>query len=575
VKTISLKKVSAVAVASLGFGLLSVVPAQADATPPIYISTATTVAGTALSATTLASGVSRTLSPVATDAVATITAPAGSAIVFTITSAAAFIATDIVDIQANGITYVRDTAVSAATSTAVTSWTTPTVAGTYNGNIRVYAGESGGPTLATPNNSSAGGVFDIAFTLTLTDLSAFSAGRTTLYYAEGTTTATADTTLLGASASKTVGTQVANILVDLNRADGTAYGAGTFYAYMTGPGLLDIAADDTDKNGDDNTSGSCTADCRSDSIASDANVNIQVVADGTGGVGTVNMYIVLADGVTKVTLPSRTVNFYGSVATLTVKQNMSIVKSAGSTTGYTGTAPGATDIVAVAITAKDSDGNVVCGAAPSAQSSDASVIALSTVTEDDGISDYSVGKCVSIGQITTGVNATSGQTATLTYRKLVSGVYVTAAPLTFKVASGTPKTVALTLDKATYAPGEKATLTVTMKDASGNLVSDGSHSAALDTWAASGSIQGLPSATAPVTINGVKTYTVYAPVIGGKFSINATLGTGVAAGATITSAEASVTDGNAGLLTQIDALNAKIVALNALIAKIMKKLGVK
>jgi hypothetical protein len=37
----------------------------------------------------------------------------------------------------------------------------------------------------------------------------------------------------------------------------------------------------------------------------------------------------------------------------------------------------------------------------------------------------------------------------------------------------------------------------------------------------------------------------------------------------------SVLDGNAALLTQIDALNAKIVALNALIAKIMKKLGVR
>jgi hypothetical protein len=32
---------------------------------------------------------------------------------------------------------------------------------------------------------------------------------------------------------------------------------------------------------------------------------------------------------------------------------------------------------------------------------------------------------------------------------------------------------------------------------------------------------------------------------------------------------------SATLLTQIDALNAKIVALNALIAKIMKRLGVK
>jgi hypothetical protein len=42
------------------------------------------------------------------------------------------------------------------------------------------------------------------------------------------------------------------------------------------------------------------------------------------------------------------------------------------------------------------------------------------------------------------------------------------------------------------------------------------------------------------------------------------------------SASATVVDSNqTALMTQIDALNAKIVALNALIAKIMKKLGVK
>jgi hypothetical protein len=62
-------------------------------------------------------------------------------------------------------------------------------------------------------------------------------------------------------------------------------------------------------------------------------------------------------------------------------------------------------------------------------------------------------------------------------------------------------------------------------------------------------------------------------------SISSTFGTqantkAATQGTTITAA-ASVTDGNAALLTQIDALNAKIVALNALIAKIMKRLGVR
>jgi hypothetical protein len=66
--------------------------------------------------------------------------------------------------------------------------------------------------------------------------------------------------------------------------------------------------------------------------------------------------------------------------------------------------------------------------------------------------------------------------------------------------------------------------------------------------------------------------TVFSPVIGGSFTGQMTSGN--AAASTVT-ATATVTDANAGLLTQIDALNAKIVALNALIAKIMKKLGVK
>jgi hypothetical protein len=65
---------------------------------------------------------------------------------------------------------------------------------------------------------------------------------------------------------------------------------------------------------------------------------------------------------------------------------------------------------------------------------------------------------------------------------------------------------------------------------------------------------------------------LFAPALGGSFSVN---GTSSNTAETKISAAASVTDANAGLLTQIDALNAKIVALNALIAKIMKKLGVK
>ena len=75
----------------------------------------------------------------------------------------------------------------------------------------------------------------------------------------------------------------------------------------------------------------------------------------------------------------------------------------------------------------------------------------------------------------------------------------------------------------------------------------------------------------PVT-SGAQYVVVATPALAGAFVLSAT---GTDAAATKVSATATVTDANAGLMTQIDALNAKIVALNALIAKIMKKLGVK
>jgi hypothetical protein len=567
VKTISLKKVAVVAVASLGFGLLSVVPAQAALTLPIWVSTDTTVGGVAITSNTAT--VQRTLNTqVNAAAVSAITAPAGAAIIFAVESGASFVTTNIIDMYIDGVIVQSKTTLGTANSAVTTTRNlpSPSVQTTYNFLLKVYA-------TADTNRSGATLTADLPVAITVVPASAFSVGRSTVYIADGATTATADTTLLGAEGSSTAGTQVANLRVTLKRGDDSAYDVGTVYASMTGPGLLDMTAAVGTNDGDTGT------DVRSDSLANDADFNIAVTADGTSGIGTINLYIILADGVTKVNLPSRTVTFYGSVATLEVVQQMSIAKSAGATTGYTGTTPGATDVAAVVITAKDSSGTTVCGVTGvTAVSSDTSVIATSTITEDDGAGAGTVGKCKLIGQITTGSNATSGQTATVTYRHLVAGsttVYLTAPVLTFKVASGTPKTVALSLDKATYAPGEKATLTVSMKDASGNAVSDGTHTDALDTWVSSASVQGLPTATAPFTLNGVKTYTVYAPTSGGKFSINATLGAGVATGATITSAEASVTDANAGLMTQIDALNAKIVALNALIAKIMKKLGVK
>jgi len=278
------------------------------------------------------------------------------------------------------------------------------------------------------------------------------------------------------------------------------------------------------------------------------------------------MYIILADGVTKVTLPSKTVTFYGSVASVTVSQNYKVVAAAGATTGYTGTTPGATDVAAVVISAQDANGVDVCGVTGlSALSSNTSVLATSTITEDDGTGAGSVGACKYIGQITSGANSTSGQTATLTFRHLVAGsttAYYTSPAITFTIGKSTPKSIVLSLDKTSYAPGEKATLTATVKDSVGNSVSDGNHASALDGGlTSSAAIQGLTSSDDIFTLSGVKTWTIYAPVSGGEFTITGDVGTGTATGSSLTAVTASV-EADAASSLALDAANAATDAAN-------------
>jgi len=202
------------------------------------------------------------------------------------------------------------------------------------------------------------------------------------------------------------------------------------------------------------------------------------------------------------------------------------------------------------------------------------------VVANDATAIYG-GKGYYVFDATSPTSAKSSATATAVTIRMVdpadSTKYLTTT-VSFTVGDSAT-TITLATDKTSYAPGDKGTLTLTAKDASGNPIADGAANLLGTTGLTSskGTQGSLPTSASVETKSGVKTYTFFAPVSGGAFSINGTIGTGAAASAlgkeiTVSS---SVTDGNAALLTQIDALNAKVVALNALIAKIMKKLGVK
>jgi hypothetical protein len=178
--------------------------------------------------------------------------------------------------------------------------------------------------------------------------------------------------------------------------------------------------------------------------------------------------------------------------------------------------------------------------------------------------------------VTGAASATSGKTATVTYSYTNADLTVIkSAAVPFTIGGTTIVTETLAFDKTSYAPGEAMWITRTAKDSAGNPVADGVASPAITfsrpvggTAPAAGFYVGGNSRSS----TSLATAAVFAPSIGGAFTANMTGGD---AAATVRTASSSVTDANAGLLTQIDALNAKIVALNALIAKIMKKLGVK
>jgi hypothetical protein len=180
-------------------------------------------------------------------------------------------------------------------------------------------------------------------------------------------------------------------------------------------------------------------------------------------------------------------------------------------------------------------------------------------------------------QTTSSSGSKSGDKATLTFR-IVDPAGDGTTFLTSDVAytiggSAATGTETIAFDKTSYAPGEAMVITRTAKDSAGNPVADGTASPNYSfSKAAGGAAPAAGTYVAGVSKSATSAATsgIFAPVTPGSFIVTAT----AANGATIT-ATATVTDANAGLLTQIDALNAKIVALNALIAKIMKKLGVK
>jgi hypothetical protein len=377
-------------------------------------------------------------------------------------------------------------------------------------------------------------------------------------------------------------TPIASIKVALGQVSGAITTTTAVTASISGSGSLYL-----NDNNDHTTSAIGAGRSLSSTVAATGETfYVMVAPDGNSGVGTVT----ITAGTYSVT---KSVNFYGSAAKYTA------------TTILNATADGAGTSDAVVVCAVDSANVAVPAATIYAYSGDttvATVVASATtvssaVTEDlNGATadtnpvsiaptTYTAAKAVGCaGFAVTGLSQTTKSSVVITFgnaaTQATSTVTTTA---TVGVGSIAATTVTLTADKTIYNPGEKMSITLTYKDSVGRLVAAGPGTGTLAAALAS-SVSLSGDALFAANNNsklGVTTISVFAPLsagpvtLTGKTGANATYLVTAAQDATV-SVTANVVDSKqTALLTQIDALNAKIVALNALIAKIMKKLGVK
>jgi protocatechuate 3,4-dioxygenase beta subunit len=495
------KRVALVAVAAMGFGLLSVVPSTAvtqsdtlaisatgGATSVSYGSGASTVITQTflgVAADTMTVTVSLVSSPTGNTQMPTLTAIAGTA-VNGLPTASGLVGTMFDSLTNSATTY---TAVSAQWTLAFAS--ALTVAGTYVVKV-TPANVTAAPILAT---QAAAVTWTVTVAAAATAVAA-DATSTSITNSYGVATGSADKAIRIAAGSSTAG---AATVVVISNVDGeVATGSSVVSASVSGPGTLDVNQTST---------GGTSTGFKTDSFSGAAGtVYVHLFADGQVGTSTITITV---GGATK----TETVYFYGAAASVTTTTTTPTINSGS----------GAVSTAILTATVKDANGNVVPGATVYAVSGTTTVFAsASATTGSAGTAVISVLGLTAGTSAVTVQNVATGSTATFS-----------AAAVSIRAGSNVASSVTMTLDKATYTQGEAAILTVTIKDAAGSLVADGTHAAFSVAPTASRTVAGeaLPG-TSIVTSGshlGAVTYKINVPTTSGAFTISGLGGADLAA----------------------------------------------
>jgi hypothetical protein len=289
--------------------------------------------------------------------------------------------------------------------------------------------------------------------------------------------------------------------------------------------------------------------------------NWTLKADGNAGVSTVT-FKTSRTGLTF----TRTVTFYSAKAATITAANMAPVLAIGPNT------------YAIAVTAKDALGTAWTGSLRYYASSAADALIAGTETPtacnpydaDTGLIVCSItGKLIGTAKFKI-IDAATVATANATSNEV-----------TVTVKAATPASVKIAFNKATYAPGEKALVTVTPVAADGtnlpattvtNALTAGGISSSLQLGSGSASMESVTITTSSYSsatsnlVAGAMTYVVYMPVVGGTVKLTATGGSGLPiAGQVEVSATATVTDNAAAALAAVNALATTVASLRTLI----------
>jgi len=299
---------------------------------------------------------------------------------------------------------------------------------------------------------------------------------------------------------------------------------------------------------------------------SDGIDTIYIVSDGTSGTATITLKT------TSVTFANKSVNFYStSVDKYEVTRAVKVLGSASAN--------------ALVVKAIDAQGNVIKETTNStvyAYSDDRTVITTgATAAAGTACSAYSA----TAGGSVCALSGAANGTANITIRNKSTSALSTKAstPVALTVNLNPAAKVALSFDKATYAPGELAYLSVSAVDAAGNPVGPNAGTDYLATGgitstsafgngsalAESFTATTLPFNTATsgrVTDVALYTLKLYMPSTGGAITVSATGGTALpAANQVKVTATATVTDSGAAALAAVNALATTVASLRTLI----------